>query len=334
MGKIAFIGFITVLIIVVSVSVSYAEEQIQEIEEFALSRDVRNAKKGDKKLKRKKTSKRNRRKKKNRKNRKSKNSKKKNQRKGGAKQLKKEKNKKRGGRKNVRTSKNDCSRQTSSTFCPLEVASSLKLLYNQVTNFKKQLKRAQNHAKIVGKKKSKKDNFKKDAAILQDVVGGNFSKPSCPGKSTRTANEAATQGSTLSKCSENIDTSCPDITLNSTLTGACSDTMTSFESKVKTCKETPNDCTCWKEAFAMKSDIAKCNAKDEMNSMKEKKKACLAQFSKCKTAQDSAVEHTATCPSSQNTGVMTTNKAAKRNILQMFLEKNLLKRHQQNLARE
>ena len=83
-----------------------------------------------------------------------------------------------------------------------------------------------------------------------------------------------------------------------------------------------------------RSDIAKCNAKDEMNSMKEKKKACLAQFSKCKTAQDSAVEHTATCPSSQNTGVMTTNKAAKRNILQMFLEKNLLKRHQQNLARE
>merc|ERR1712066_1142408 len=73
---------------------------------------------------------------------------------------------------------NDCSRQSSS-FCPAEKALSLKILYGQVANFFRQLKRAENHAKIVSKKKGKKDNFMNDAAILQDAVGGNFSAPSC-----------------------------------------------------------------------------------------------------------------------------------------------------------
>ena len=71
-----------------------------------------------------------------------------------------------------------CSRQTT-TFCPAEKALALKLLYGQVANFFRQLKRAENHAKIVAKKKEKKDNFESDAAILQDAVGGNISDPTC-----------------------------------------------------------------------------------------------------------------------------------------------------------
>ena len=71
-----------------------------------------------------------------------------------------------------------CSRQ-STTFCPAEKALALKLLYGQVANFFRQLKRAENHAKIVAKKKEKKDNFESDAAILQDAVGGNISDPTC-----------------------------------------------------------------------------------------------------------------------------------------------------------
>ena len=65
------------------------------------------------------------------------------------------------------------------TFCPVEKSISLKLLYNQVYNFKKQLKRAQNHAKIVQKKKAKNSIFMKDALILTDIVGGNLSAPVC-----------------------------------------------------------------------------------------------------------------------------------------------------------
>ena len=53
------------------------------------------------------------------------------------------------------------------------------MLYGQVANFIRQLKRAENHAKIVSKKKDKKDNFQNDAAILQDAVGGDLSAPSC-----------------------------------------------------------------------------------------------------------------------------------------------------------
>merc|ERR1711874_270427 len=133
----------------------------------------------------------------------------------------------------------------STTFCPTEKATSLKLLYNQVYNFKKQLKRAQSQANIVKKKKAKKDNFAKDAAILTVVVGGNLTNPTCSAKG-RSATNAASQGSTLSSCSSTIASSCQDITINSTLTGSCSDTMTTFEAKVTTCK-TDDSCTCWTE---------------------------------------------------------------------------------------
>merc|ERR1711874_467609 len=182
----------------------------------------------------------------------------------------------------------------STTFCPTEKATSLKLLYNQVYNFKKQLKRAQNQANIVKNKKAKKDNFAKDAAILTDVVGGNLTNPTCSAEGSSATN-AASLASTLSSCSSSITTSCEDITINSTLTGSCSDTMTTFEAKVTTCK-TDDSCTCWTEAFAMKSDITSCSALDEANSVKAKKKACLKTFSSCKSAQDSAVQYTATCP--------------------------------------
>ena len=67
-------------------------------------------------------------------------------------------------------------------FCPVEKASTLKWLYNQVYNFKKQLKRAQSQAETVKKKKEKKDVFKKDAAIVTDVVGGNLKEPTCYAK--------------------------------------------------------------------------------------------------------------------------------------------------------
>ena len=72
------------------------------------------------------------------------------------------------------------------TFCPVEKATALKLLYNQVLNFKKQLKRAKAHAKIVRNKKSKSTVFMKDALILTDIVGGNLSKPSCSSTSSNT----------------------------------------------------------------------------------------------------------------------------------------------------
>ena len=84
--------------------------------------------------------------------------------------------------KQTKLTKNGCSRQTSE-FCPAEKAFSLKLLYNQVYNFKKHLKRAQSQADIVKKKRKKKDNFQKDAAILTDVVGGNLTNPTCSANS-------------------------------------------------------------------------------------------------------------------------------------------------------
>ena len=110
---------------------------------------------------------------------------------GGRKNKKKSKGKKKGnlsrkkGRKGNNPKKNYLKTRKSGkqgNFCPTEKATALKLLYNQVANFEKQLKRATSHAKIVKNKKSKKDNFAKDAAILTDVVGGNLTQPTCSAK--------------------------------------------------------------------------------------------------------------------------------------------------------
>ena len=74
-------------------------------------------------------------------------------------------------------SSSGCTRQ--STFCPAEKAQALNIYYNKMTNFFKQLKRAENWASIVVKKKGKKDSFVNDALILEDAVGGNLSAPAC-----------------------------------------------------------------------------------------------------------------------------------------------------------
>jgi len=236
-----------------------------------------------------------------------------------------QKNQKRGFRVN------NCARQTSQTFCPTEKATALKLLYNQVFNFNKQLKRAKNQAKIVGRKKAKKDTFAKDAAIVTDVLGGNISKPTCA-KESRSAAKAGSNAEKLSKCSKTIESSCADITINSTLTGSCSQTMTKFTEKEKTCR-TDDSCTCWKEASAMKSDISKCNALSEADRVKALKKTCLSTFSDCKKAQDEAVEHTATClSSSKPTGTSTTKSGGRRNIVERFLAKNIIKRSHKTIV--
>ena len=86
------------------------------------------------------------------------------------------KNKKRKSKKKSRARQSKNCRQT--TFCPADKALSLKILYGQVANFFRQLKRAENHASIVKKKKSKKLDFANDAVILKDAVGGNFFAPS------------------------------------------------------------------------------------------------------------------------------------------------------------
>merc|ERR1711874_342603 len=201
---------------------------------------------------------------------------------------------------------------------------SLRVLYNQVYNFKKQLKRAQNQANIVKNKKAKKDNFAKDAAILTDVVGGNLTNPTCSAEGSSATN-AASLASTLSSCSSSITTSCEDITINSTLTGSCSDTMSTFEAILTTCK-TDDSCTCWNEAFAMKSSITGCSAVEEANSVKSKKKSCLKIFSSCKSAQDSAVHYTATCPATTTMPTASTTKSARRrNFVEKLLARNLIR---------
>merc|ERR1719317_1856079 len=98
----------------------------------------------------------------------------------------KEKNSSKKSKLRAKHRKNKKISSRQSPFCPVEKATALKLLYNQVSNFNKQLKRAKAHAKIVRNKKSKSTVFMMDALILTDIVGGNLSKPSCSSTSSNT----------------------------------------------------------------------------------------------------------------------------------------------------
>jgi len=231
------------------------------------------------------------------------------------------KNKKRKSKKKSRARQSKNCRQT--TFCPADKALSLKILYGQVANFFRQLKRAENHASIVKKKKSKKLDFANDAVILKDAVGGNFSAPKCA-SSSRSASAAAGTGKTLANCSNSIGSSCADITVNTTLQGTCKTKMVTFQSKVTTCK-TNDSCTCWAEAVAMKNEINLCKATDEMNRVKGLKGSCLAKFAECKKAQDSAVQYTANCPTLTSTMTTKAAKRGGRNFLKSLLARNILK---------
>jgi len=202
------------------------------------------------------------------------------------------------------------------------------MLYGQVGNFFKQLKRAENHAKIVSKKKAKKADFESHAAILQEAVGGNISAPTCASGS-RSASTAMVHGQTLANCTHSIGHHCADVTVNATLLGDCKTKMEAFQSKVTTCK-TDDSCTCWTEATNMKSDITDCKATDEMNRVKALKGSCLEKFGDCKKAQDGAVELTASCPTASSavtTGApsMTTMAAKHRDLLDKLLARNLIK---------
>ena len=93
---------------------------------------------------------------------------------------KKKQNNKRKQKKSrnlMKGSRSNCARQ--SAFCPSEKAQALNIYYNKMTNYFKQLKRAENWAKIVLKKKEKKDGFVNDALILEAAVGGDISAPVC-----------------------------------------------------------------------------------------------------------------------------------------------------------
>merc|ERR1711953_635129 len=231
------------------------------------------------------------------------------------------KNKKRKSKKKSRARQSKNCRQT--TFCPADKALSLKILYGQVANFFRQLKRAENHASIVKRKKGKKLDFANDAVILKDAVGGNFSAPKCA-SSSRSASAAAGTGKTLANCSNSIGSSCADITVNTTLQGTCKTKMVTFQSKVTTCK-TNDSCTCWAEAVAMKNEINLCKATDEMNRVKGLKGSCLAKFAECKKAQDSAVQYTANCPTLTSTMTTKAAKRGGRNFLKSLLARNILK---------
>merc|ERR1739841_457692 len=119
---------------------------------------------------------------------------------------KKSRNLKKGTRKN-------CARQ--SALCPAEKAQALNIYYNKMANYFKQLKRAENWAKIVLKKKEKKDGFVNDALILEDAVGGDVSAPVCS-SNTRSASAS---GATLKNCSASIEDSCADISIDASVSG-------------------------------------------------------------------------------------------------------------------
>merc|ERR1712106_250199 len=101
----------------------------------------------------------------------------------------------------------------------------------------------------------------------------------------------------LSNCSEIIKEGCSDLTVNETVTGFCTTVLTAFKDDSKTCVTKSGDeaCSCWSKLTDYRANITSCKVLDYSKEIKSFLSTCKTAFSKCKKAQDAAVEYVSTC---------------------------------------
>merc|ERR1712013_828405 len=144
------------------------------------------------------------------------------------------KSSKKGARK---ISRNDSS---TSTGCPdlqciINAATAFKVEKDNVKNFFKQRNRIQSQLKTLGNKLKKKGTFEEDGKSLKKALGDNIENATCGTIKLAKNSSALFSLKVLSNCSEIIKEGCSDLTVNETVTGFCSDTLTEFKDQSKIC---------------------------------------------------------------------------------------------------
>jgi len=213
-----------------------------------------------------------------------------------------------------------CSDSTTvSSDCLQDAVDVLKYLGNQVRTFNRKFARIKSFNKTVGNKLGKKGVFEETASWLLVALGGNISNAACgeTGSRRRTGrdkNTAVTTYKTLNNCSTAIKEACsmPNTTLSDediTTFNSCKETFNKTSVQADDCRTNSKyanngtaACICWSKIVASINKVKQsgaCNATDTNNGVKESKNTCMATFSACRKAEDSAVQLVYTCGSGE-----------------------------------
>jgi len=237
---------------------------------------------------------------------------------------KKNRNKKRRKINNNKLSRNTSSSTCSdssqvSSDCLQNVVDVMKYLKNQVRTFGRKFARIESFNKTVGNKLGKKGVFEDTAKYLLIALGGNISAAACGETGQRRAQSRAVSlavdtYNTLNNCSAAIKEACTisDNTLSSeniTNFKSCADTFNATKTSADDCrtnKKFSSDgtaaCSCWSKIVAAITKVKKagtCDASDTNDGVKASKNICMEAFSKCRKAEDSAVQLVYTCGSGE-----------------------------------
>jgi len=199
--------------------------------------------------------------------------------------------------------------------CLEDAVEVLKYLRSQVRTFSRRFARIKNFNKTIGNKLGKKGVFEESAKYLLLSLGGNINSASCgeTGASTDKSTAVSTYN-TLNNCSASIKEACtlPEKTLSNddiTSFNNCTTVFTQISKSADDCRTNEKyttdgaaACTCWKKIIDGIDKIKKagsCNATAANDGVKEGKTTCMNAFSKCRKAEDSAVQLVFTCSSGE-----------------------------------
>merc|ERR1712218_264665 len=213
------------------------------------------------------------------------------------------KRKKKKGSQRMGRNTTTCSDSTTvSSDCLQDAVDVLKYLGNQVRTFNRKFARIKSFNKTVKNKLGKKGVFEETASWLLVALGGNISNAACgeTGSRRRTGrdkNTAVTTYKTLNNCSTAIKEACsmPNTTLSDediTSFNSCKDTFNKTSVQADDCRTNSKYANNGKQSGA-------CNATDTNNGVKESRNTCMATFSACRKAEDSAVQLVYTCGSGE-----------------------------------
>lgn len=209
----------------------------------------------------------------------------------------------------VTTTSSDCEFDTKSLFENAKKTMMFKIY--QIDNFNKKFTRLKGAMRVIKGKGSKQDEFTNTTDILLRALGGDKSNPLCAGRSTQTKSlrDAVTTLEELGNCSAVINQSCY---VNETQMGIdmdgfneCDQRNIELLNKADNAMDEPDEtakCLLWKEAAGMVDDLRtkyKVLNQTCYNAMNVASKAtatekglkgsCIAEFIKCKKAQDRAI---------------------------------------------
>merc|ERR1711892_682042 len=187
--------------------------------------------------------------------------------------------------------------------CIINAAQSFKVEKDTVKSFFKQTARIEAQLKTLGNKLKKKGNFEADGKLLKKALGDSIENATCGTTKLASNSSALFSLKVLSNCSEIIKEGCSDLTVNETVTGFCTTVLTAFKDDSKTCVTKSGDeaCSCWSKLTDYRANITSCKVLDYSKEIKSFLSTCKTAFSKCKKAQDAAVEYVSTCTQDSDT---------------------------------